>query len=137
MDLRDILTIPSFYKERHDKVHAVTISNVNISSGFICSCLSNNKYITKIQFVDGIVKPESKILVDCVCPSFNFEFMNSIYRADGLLYVNRFMNLPARVKNTYSHLSGCKHLIKFAQFIFHKSDLVDKEFKKSLEKGEI
>jgi hypothetical protein len=131
MILHDILTLPSFYKDRHDKVMAVSITNVLVDGSFTCSCISNNKYQTKIQFIEGEIKSNSKILVDCQCASFNFEFMNSIFRSDGLLYVNRHMNLPAKNKNKYTHLSGCKHLIKFAQFLFHKSNIYNQEFKKN------
>lgn len=137
MKLMDILTLPSFYKDRLPKVNAVSISNFDISveDKINCSCKSNNKHITKISFTEiNYIKPESLCVCDCDCQSFTFEFAFIINRANGLLYPEKYLNLAAKKKNTYSHLTACKHIIKFAQFIYHKSNLINNHTLKEIMK---
>jgi hypothetical protein len=138
MKLMDILTLPSFYKDRLPKVNAVSISNFSINTDNIinCSCITNNKHITKISFTEIVdITPQSLCVCDCNCDSFKFEFAYVLNKNNGLLYPENYPNLSAKKKNTYSHLCGCKHTIKFAQYIYHKSNILNNTILKEIEKN--
>jgi len=128
----NILTLPSYYKDRYNKVKDVNISNFILdtkNNKINCSCISNNKHITKISF-DKDVTTNSNCFVDCDCESFKFEFSYITNLNNGLLYPEKYPYLAAKQKNTLSHLSSCKHIIKFAQFIHQRSVLIINEFNK-------
>ena len=138
MKLSNILTLPAHYKDRISKVNEVSISNfvLDLEKDQInCSCRASNKYTTRISFLDiKEILSNSPIQVDCNCQSFTFEFAHAVGLDNGLLFPDNFPNLAAKNKNKYSYLSSCKHLIKFAQFIFHRSVLINNEVNGRLKK---
>ena len=124
----NILTLPSAYKDRLKKVSDVGITHFDINTDNIinCNCITNGKHITRISFIEiKEITPHSLCVCDCDCKSFAFEFAHAIRDANGLLYPEKYPDLTAKKKNIYSHLCGCKHITKFAQFIYHKSNLIN------------
>lgn len=135
MQLSNILTLPSHYKDRQKNVDSVSISNFVLDKDlFICSCISNRKYTTKIYFLDNTIIPTSTVQVDCTCSSFNFEFSYAVGLSNGLIYPDKYLDLSAKKKNIYSHLSACKHIITLAQFIHHRSVIINNAWNKQKEK---
>ena len=42
-------------------------------------------------------------------------------------YLNKYPDLRAKEKNKYQHITGCKHIIKFAQYIFQRKSLIRRQ----------
>jgi len=126
LKLMDLLTISDIVRQK--RVLAVTISNfkVDVSEDSInCNCVSNRQYMTEIKLLN-IVNPQAICFCDCTCKSFMFEYANTIHKNNGLIYPDRYPDLAAKNKHNF----GCKHIIKFAQYIYHRSTLIKREVNK-------
>lgn len=119
MKLQNILNLLSYYKDRQNKVNQVLIlkpSFIKEEDGIVCKCFTG-KYNTFIKLLNN-----DDILVDCECDSFKYEFSEAIKKDESLLFKEKYPDIifKNKTKNKgYNHLTGCKHLIKFANFIFH------------------
>lgn len=130
MKLMDLLTISDIARQK--RVLAVTISNfkVNtINTSINCECVSNGKYITQINLLNDI-GPQAICTCNCTCKSFMFEYANIIHKNNGLIYPDRYPDLAAKSKHKYNF--GCKHIIKFSQYIYHRSTLIKREVNKNV-----
>ncbi len=136
MKLTNILNFPAIYKDRAAKLKEISLHSLNIKikpeENSIYITGEVNKYVTKIILKDLIIKPNTKILVDCTCDSFKYEFSRAINKDNSLInnlaYGLTLTNIP-KSKNIYQHISGCKHLIYLGQYIFHRKNLIERKVK--------
>jgi len=126
MQLINILNIPSKYRERHNKVKNVIISDFDIVlTDNYRIFKANTGYVTQIAFnISELIRPTSEIFVDCQCKSFQFEFAETLKRYKGLLLPENYNNINYK---TNTVISGCKHLIYFARYIFEKRSIFDRK----------
>jgi len=126
MNLNDLSTIPSAFRNRLEKVKNVNIiiSRMSILNQNPHIIFSSGKYSQEILFL-GEVDPDTNIKIYCSCPSFNYEFAHILNDDQCLLHPERFkiaIRKTPREKNQKNILIGCKHCIAAAQFIQKKMD---------------
>ena len=125
MKLKDFTKLPTLYRNREEKVNAVTISNVvvneeNGGETVTISAVTNGKHETKIQ----MNRKTGETKVFCDCESFYFEFSYVLFKHKALLDEEYFINLWKRAKprktnrrkNPYNIPAGCKHVIRLARY---------------------
>jgi len=130
LKFKNILNVLSYYKERQKKIDQVMILSPRFERDkdtITCFC-TTGRYNIVIKLSKDI-NIESDCWVDCECQSFAYEFANAIRPVNGLLNPTKYPDLRAKEKNKYQHVTGCKHIIKFAQYIFHRKSLISKEVK--------
>ena len=126
MNLNDLSTIPSAFRNRLEKVKNVNIiiSRMSILNQNPHIIFSSGKYSQEILFL-GKVDPDTNIKIYCSCPSFNYEFAHILNDDQCLLHPERFkiaIRKTPREKNQKNILIGCKHCITAAQLIQKKMD---------------
>jgi hypothetical protein len=127
MQLINLLNIPAKYRSRYSKVKNVIMSDFEIVlTDSYRIFKTNTGYITQIAFnISEQIRPTSEIFVDCQCKSFQFEFAETLKRHKGLLLPENYIN--AEHKKNITTISGCKHLIYFAKYIFERRSIFDRK----------
>ena len=124
--LRNITQFPSYLNKRNVSVRIVAFERVNIEKGensiTFTGVTRKSGYHPQIevQLVNGLISVQSPVKITCDCESFKFEFSFTVNRSEGLL--GELPELPGKTmfpkqKNPHMVVSGCKHLIKLAQYI--------------------
>ena len=117
--LNDLLNFPSYYRDRRDSLYGLTpvITNFKETND---SCLFEGKvgkYDIVLECMSKNITLKTPVKVSCTCPSFKFEFAAVINRKQGLYDKgNFFVSLP-KEKNKFNIISGCKHIISFANYV--------------------
>lgn len=134
MYLEDLATVPSFFKDRQDKIKKLVVfpQDVIITEFDYIIVLSCHRYTIKISFRSKF-DPDSKIKLNCTCPSFNFEFAHILYKNDCLLEPEKYRKATAKIpkeRNTKSVLGGCKHTIACARHILNNQEKIERLIEK-------
>ena len=125
--LRDIVQFPAQFRHRFKKLYEVGFTSIQTdqkenSIQFI-GTTAKSGHTTQIEMAlkNGRIDMQSPIQMRCSCESFQYEFMFPAHKQKGLL--GELPQLPPgksvrpKVKNPYSVVGGCKHIIKLAKYI--------------------
>ena len=140
MDLKSLIYLPAYYRDRWKNVNLVQINHFGFrylgddEKLYIFNAITNGKYITQIAMgnlnkENYFITPESQIVCDCTCQSFKFEFAKIVADNEGLLRPLGYYNIKPKQKNKFNHLTGCKHLVALARFIFHRKIIFEQKIK--------
>lgn len=118
--LNDLLNFPSFYRDRRQSLEGLipTITNFKeLDTSYLFEG-KVGKYNVAIEFIKKEpITLKSPVRVECSCASFKYEFAAVLFRNRGLYNrENFFVSLP-KEKNKFSIISGCKHIISFANYV--------------------
>jgi hypothetical protein len=143
MKFLNILNYPNELKQRNNnEINPVSIFKIDKSGttidivGHVKSIKDNKIWIPNILFLDNKITQNTKILIDCNCFSFMYEFYFHLYKNDALKYPNKLTKEQLKYgKKSLTVLSGCKHVIGLSRVIQHnigrinnmKENIVDKE----------
>ena len=128
MIFKNIFSFPSVYKERNKEIKELQIFliDVKIVDNKIIIESNCNGYNQTIEFQKNIIKPSTHIKIFCSCSSFKYEFASVLKKYDSLYNDNLFVNKLPKEKNPYRVICGCKHLIKFAEFIKKNINMINR-----------
>jgi hypothetical protein len=143
MKFLNILNYPNALKIRNDNlINPVTIFKINKSNknidiiGHVKSSKDNKIWNPSILFLDNKITQNTKVLIDCDCFSFMYEFYFHLYKNDALKYPNKLTKEQLKYgKKSLNILSGCKHILGLSKIIQHdigkinemKENIIDKE----------
>lgn len=125
ISFRNILNFPSFYRDRQDSWRKINPSIIDVkkTESDITIVSMTGKYEQNIVIHDTKLAPNTRVTISCTCPSFNFEFANTLFKNQGLNRPEEFMKAIQKVakeKNPYNIPSGCKHIIALANLVMKK-----------------
>lgn len=137
MIFSNLIHYPSYYRERNKSLNSVILSNIDYridQDNFIVSA-NTDKYFLTILFKSVKLTPNTKILVDCNCKSFQFEFSSVIGKDNSLLYPERYSTtqLPKN-RNEYRYLTGCKHLMVLGRFVYSRKAFFEEQIRRLYER---
>ncbi len=132
MQLINILNMPSYFQKRRPSLNYIPLDDVNyqfIDNKYVItadaiSSDGKSKYHLTLIIEDVTINANSKIRVDCDCPSFKYEFAYAVGQNDGLIYNKDYISKRPKKRNIYSHVTGCKHLVRLGQLIFRRKNLI-------------
>lgn len=134
--LRNLILLPSFYRDRIQKVKSVRLSNIVFQQqdeGILISCNANDKYTCNLFLFGKKININSKIKVNCDCESFKYEFAYTLNKHNALLDNEMFIKYitkPPRKKNRYLIPTACKHIIALSHDIFKRKHMYEVKEKK-------
>lgn len=124
LPFKHFLSLPHKFKDRKKSVDKLRprILNINIDSeGRLYVKGASSDYTQQVLFLETTITPETKIQLNCTCPSFNFEFAHLLYDQNTLLEPENFkkaIRSSPDVKSTHFVVTACKHCIAFCQYIY-------------------
>lgn len=118
--LKNIIQPIAYYKDREKKIQDVIISNVQFDidkEENVFLFATANNYTVSIKFIQPEqITLNSRLFIDCTCPSFNYEFAYA--NKANLIYPDKYLNRPPREKNIHRLPGMCKHLYATGRYIF-------------------
>ena len=120
LKFKNILSLPSYLKDRIDKVKILTpnITNIKKEDNSIIISGVTNRHNQTIIFLDKEITYNTYVKVDCDCESFRFEFAYIIN--DSLINPRSYPKVPPKNKNPKGVKGVCKHIIALANLIDKK-----------------
>jgi hypothetical protein len=96
MKFLNILNYPNELKQRNNnEINPVSIFKIDKSAttidivGHVKSTKDNKTWIPNILFLDNKITQNTKVLIDCNCFSFMYEFYFHLYKNVALKYPNK------------------------------------------------
>ena len=129
MKLKQFLNFPAIYKERNNDVKIINpmLLNVKIYNEQPLIIYKYKNYIINILLIGQQIDEDNEIKMSCTCPSFIFEFANSLYKSGNLFEPEKFIKSIKQVpkdKNKFNILTGCKHCISCCRHLFKYMDTI-------------
>ncbi len=129
LTIKNFITIPAHYKDRIESIKKLKPKFLNIYLfenypvlKYIC-----NGYTLNFQLIGEEINEDSLIKFSCTCPSFNFEFANTLFNNDALFNPINFrkaISTVPKTKNKYNLVTGCKHSISCINDIYKRMDRI-------------
>ena len=124
-----LLSYPATFKHLEKNVKPLNINTINASliNNIITVKTIINEHELELNVFDNQLRPNSPCKIYCDCDFFKFSLAYGLYKADALLYPERFVLKPPKTKNTFLTLSGCKHIILVARAIYQNRNIITYE----------
>jgi hypothetical protein len=129
LTIKEFISIPAHYKDRIDSIKKLRprLINIYLFEEFPVIKYQCNNYTLNFQLIGKEVNEDNLIKLSCTCPSFNFEFANTLFVNNALFQPRNFykaiQTIPKK-KNKYNIVSGCKHSIACINDIYKRMDKI-------------
>lgn len=123
-----LLSFPLSFKNLNEKLNKINISDIKAIKlkDKIQILTTANDHNVEINIIGDTINIKNPVKIYCDCDFFKYNLAYTLYKNNALLYPERFMLRPPRVKNLNMQLSGCKHIILTCQSLWtNKNVLID------------